>query len=142
MTVHLDQVMTDQDPIRPRRVSGQGPQPKRSCKASSTASCAIARNLVTPLLTAGRASGADEADVDNRRGADELDAPVARPHIVEVVEEPFAAAEQDRRDHVVHLVDQACPEVLLDGGRAPGDPDVPAVGGRDGSVEGCPRCRR
>src|SRR5579859_5705192 len=48
---------------------------------------------------------------------------------VETVEEPLAAAEQDRHDYKVHFVDQAGAEVLLNGGRAAAEPHVPAVRG-------------
>jgi hypothetical protein len=59
------------------------------------------------LVTGGwRAQGA-EADVRDRRRADELGAPVALGDAVEVVEESLAAAQEDGDDRHVHLVDQA-----------------------------------
>ena len=51
--------------------------------------------------------------------ADVLNALVDVWAAVEVVEEPLATAEQDGRDHQMHLIDQAGAQVLLDGGRRP-----------------------
>lgn len=64
----------------------------------------------------------------NRRRADELSARVALGAVVEVVEEPLAAAEQDRHDRQVYFVDQAGPKVLLHRRSAAADPDFVAVG--------------
>jgi hypothetical protein len=44
------------------------------------------------------------------------------------VEQPLAAAEQDRRDVGAQLVDEAGPQVLVDRGRAAGDGDIPVAG--------------
>lgn len=49
---------------------------------------------------------------------DELHAFVERRAATEVLEEALAAAEQGGHDRQVQLVDEARPEVLLDGGGA------------------------
>jgi hypothetical protein len=54
---------------------------------------------------------------------------------VEVIEEPLTAAQQDRHDRQVQVVDQAGVEVLLDGGGTAADPDVGSSGRLRGSSE-------
>jgi hypothetical protein len=60
---------------------------------------------------------------DGRR-RDEVDELQPRGSVVEVVEEPLAAAEQHRRDVHLELIDQPGPEVLLRGRRATSDDHV------------------
>jgi hypothetical protein len=71
----------------------------------------------------------------NRGGAYEFHAFIAGGAI-EVLEEPLAASEQDRRDSHVHLVDQACAQILLDRGCA-----VPSRTSFSGGRLECPRKR-
>ncbi len=76
-----------------------------------------------------------EVDVCDRGGCDEFDALVAFGIAVEMVEQPFAAVEQDGHDHQVQVVDQAGAEVLLNGGDTTAESDVLSVGGLACSFE-------
>lgn len=67
--------------------------------------------------------------MDNGSRAGQLDALVAIWTSIEIVEQSLAAAQQDRHDRQVHFVDQASPEILLDGRCTATNPDVLAVGG-------------
>lgn len=55
---------------------------------------------------------------------------------VEVCEEGLAGADEGRGDSEVEIVNEAGAEKLLDGGDAPADANVFAIGGGDGALEG------
>ena len=63
----------------------------------------------------------------------------ARPvleRVVQAVEEPLTAAEQDRDDRQVDLVQETSAQVLLHRGGTSAQPDVPVAGSRARPVEG------
>ena len=72
----------------------------------------------------------------DRRRADESGAGVARWAAVQVVEQAGAAAEKQRDDMYLELVDQAGAEVLLDGTGAAAEGDIPVAGRVGGLLEG------
>lgn len=76
-----------------------------------------------------------EHRMEDGRRTNELRALVTNRTAVEVIEESLAAAEQDRHDRQVHLVDQPRPKILLDGGRTTAEPDILAGGCRESLVE-------
>src|SRR5579864_1206028 len=98
--------------LRPRVT----PDPRSSQLAEGT-SYAWAR------LTAGKREVGDAAG-----GAHRLDGEAVLQSL-QAVPEGLAAAEEDRHDHDVHVVDQAGGEELADGGRAAADADVEAARG-------------
>ena len=53
-----------------------------------------------------------------------------------MVEETFAAAEEDGHDRQVQIVDEAGPQVLLDRGHAAAEPDVGLAGGIGRPLQG------
>src|SRR5215471_12519182 len=75
------------------------------------------------------APGGDVLDVRDARRLDRAHLLELEGVPLETLEEPFAAAENDRDDRDVDLVDKASREVLIDDGCAPGQRDVLAFGG-------------
>ena len=58
-----------------------------------------------------------------------FDAGIAKGRQVDAFEEPFASAQQDRRDGDVHLVNKALAKVLLDDVDAPAHASIPGASG-------------
>ncbi len=82
----------------------------------------------------GAAAGPGEPGVRGGGRTDQLDSFVARCAAVQLVEEPFAVAEQDGGDDQAQGVDEPGTKVLLDGGSTTVDV-LPAGGGKGALVE-------
>lgn len=75
-------------------------------------------------------------EVGSVRGGRVFGQVVAEFGKVEVCEEGLAGADEGRGDSEVEIVNEAGAEKLLDGGDAPADANVFAIGGGDGALEG------
>jgi hypothetical protein len=77
-----------------------------------------------------------EADVDDGRRCHKFDAAVSTTcAIVDMIKQSFAGAQQDGHDHQVELIDQAGPQVLLDGRHATAKPDITLASGIAGPFQ-------
>src|SRR5579862_1689819 len=100
-------------------------------------------NSLTPVGSLRVAAADDitarpcDADVGNGWRANVFDTAVVISTGAEVVEEPFAGTQQDRRNHKMHLIDQRSTKVLPDGGRTASDKDILIPGRFGGCAESC-----
>ena len=86
-------------------------------------------------------SGTTQADVGDRRPTARTPRTPSPRGRRRGLEQPLAVPEQHRDDGHVELVEQPGPQVLLHGGGAAAEPDVPAAA-RRGPGRARPRCRR
>ena len=103
----------------------------------------LGADLLTALIPSalqsavGTTTGPCDADVDNVRRTNVFDAPVVTGVGAEIVEESFAAPQQDGHYRNMHFIDERSAQVLPDGGYATSDKDITVTGRLEGCTEGC-----
>jgi hypothetical protein len=66
-----------------------------------------------------------------------LDTAIVARTRAEIIEESFAATQQDGHHHQMQLIDERGTKVLPDGGRSTSEKDIVVTGGIEGCTEGC-----
>jgi hypothetical protein len=112
------------------------------CGTARTESWTIGADSLAVLISSASqspvviATGPCDADVDKGRRTKVFDTAVVTGARAEIVEESFAATQQDRHYRNMHLIDERSTQVLPDRGCTTSDEDITVTGRLEGSIEG------